>query len=244
MSRVPGIPCEARWPPGDCLCNPASSACPAHRSASGAPAYKKLDWEMVSMQGNCRLHASGSVLRYEDPPDNCKFQGGVVEDVKFASPGKLCLTSPLNVSSSWHASSTALPSFVLELRESKAPPGTCPVLKGRQVDNHKLSTGDSSFHCTGQEISPSSLPHLSAPRSPPGWQDISDTGVSRQYKGDRAAGQEGIPDATVYLPRLQRLVLSAYTVADIAWISCWKQVNYELSAVLPAWMGARPLSNT
>ena len=83
-----------------------------------------------------------------------------MQDVKFASPGKLCLTSPLNVSSSLQASSTALPSFVLELRESKAPPGTCPVLKGRQVDNHKLNTGDSSCDCTGQKISPSSPPRL------------------------------------------------------------------------------------
>ena len=122
--QVPGVPCEACWPLVDCLCNPASSACPAHRSASGAPAHRQLDWKMVSMQGNCRLHASRSVLCYQD---NCKFRGGVVQDVELASPGKLCLTSPLNVSSSLHASSTALPSFVLELRESKAPPGTCAV---------------------------------------------------------------------------------------------------------------------
>ena len=79
-------------------------------------------------------------------------------NVKLACLDNLHLTSPLNVSSSVQASSTALPSFVLELRESKAPPGTCPVLNARQVETYKLSIGNSSFTCTGQKASPSSLP--------------------------------------------------------------------------------------
>ena len=74
-----------------------------------------------------------------------------MQDVKLASPGKLCLTSPLKVSSSLHASSTALPSFVLELRESKAPPGTYPVAQGTSGRKHKSATGDSSCTFTGQK---------------------------------------------------------------------------------------------
>ena len=160
--QVLDIPCEARWPPVYCLCNPASSACPAHRSASGAPVCKP-DISRTCM-GNgqharqMQLHANGSARCYQD--NNCEVQGGLVKNVKLAGPDNLCLTSPLSVSSSLQASSTALPSFVLELRESKAPPGTCPVLKARQVETNKLSTGDSSFSCTSQKASPSSLPHL------------------------------------------------------------------------------------